>query len=90
MKIVPILVRQDNYAYLLIDEETKEAAAVDIFDVPKVVAKAKEEGVSITSLLTTHHHQDHSGGNAAFVCILTSALLTIKLIQEHTKGQAVP
>jgi len=66
MRIVPIPVRSDNYAYLLIDDETKEAAAVDVFDVPKVTLKAKEEGVNITSLLTTHHHADHSGGNSEY------------------------
>ncbi|KAG8882545.1 Cytoplasmic glyoxalase II, partial [Tulasnella sp. 403] len=67
MRIVPVPVRSDNYAYLLIDEKTKEAAAVDIYDVDKVRLKAEEEGVKITALLTTHHHADHSGGNAQFV-----------------------
>ncbi|KAG8909179.1 Cytoplasmic glyoxalase II [Tulasnella sp. 408] len=66
MQIIPVPNQSDNYAYLLVDEETEEAAAIDIFDVPKVTAKAKEENVKITSLLTTHHHRDHSGGNAAF------------------------
>ncbi|KAG8956530.1 Cytoplasmic glyoxalase II [Tulasnella sp. 424] len=66
MKIIPVPVRSDNYAYLLVDEQTKEAAAVDIYDVPKVIAKAEAENVKITSLLTTHHHNDHSGGNDAF------------------------
>jgi hypothetical protein len=33
MKVTPIPVRQDNYAYLLIDEATKVAAAVDPYDV---------------------------------------------------------
>jgi len=66
MKVVPVPVRSDNYAYLLIDEETKEAAAVDIFDVAKVQAQAELENVKITALLTTHHHQDHSGGNREF------------------------
>ncbi|KAG8891104.1 Cytoplasmic glyoxalase II [Tulasnella sp. 332] len=67
MKIVPVPVRSDNYAYLLIDEETKEAAAVDPYDVAKVRLKAEEEGVTFTTLLTTHHHPDHSGGNEEFV-----------------------
>jgi len=66
MKVVPVPVRSDNYAYLLIDEETKEAAAVDVYDVAKVTRKATEEGVQITALLTTHHHNDHSGGNSEF------------------------
>lgn len=44
MRIVPILVREDNYAYLLIDEASKQAAAVDPYDVSKVVAAAEKLG----------------------------------------------
>ncbi|KDQ19494.1 hypothetical protein BOTBODRAFT_28070 [Botryobasidium botryosum FD-172 SS1] len=63
MRVVPVPVRSDNYAYLLIDENTNKAAVVDPFDVSKVKAAAVKEGVELISLLTTHHHQDHSGGN---------------------------
>lgn len=66
MRVVPVPVRSDNYAYLLIDESTKKAAVVDPFDVSKVKAAAEKEGVELTALLTTHHHQDHSGGNNDF------------------------
>jgi len=66
MRVVAVPVRSDNYAYLLIDESTKKAAAVDPFDVPKVKAAAEKEGVELISLLTTHHHPDHSGGNKEF------------------------
>ncbi|ELU44165.1 hydroxyacylglutathione hydrolase [Rhizoctonia solani AG-1 IA] len=68
--LVPVPVRSDNYAYLLIDEATKKAAAVDPFDVPKVQAQAEKEGVELAALITTHHHpgaiSDHSGGNKEF------------------------
>ncbi|TFK25086.1 hydroxyacylglutathione hydrolase [Coprinopsis marcescibilis] len=66
MKIVPVPVRQDNYAYLLIDEPSKKAAAVDIFDVARVTEVAQELGVDIVAAITTHHHMDHSGGNENF------------------------
>ncbi|QRV90138.1 hypothetical protein RhiJN_18156 [Ceratobasidium sp. AG-Ba] len=66
MRVVPVPVRSDNYAYLLIDEGTNQAAAVDPFDVSKVRAQAEKEGVTLTALITTHHHADHSGGNEAF------------------------
>lgn len=55
--------RSDNYAYLLIDEKAKKAAAVDVYDVPAVQAAAQKEGVDIVAGITTHHHYDHSGGN---------------------------
>lgn len=67
MKVVPVPVREDNYAYLLIDEETKKAAAIDPFDVKKVLSAADEHGVELVSVLTTHHHFDHAGGNEEFV-----------------------
>lgn len=63
MKVVPVPVRSDNYAYLLIDEESKNAAAVDPYDLPKVTSSAQELGVKIVACITTHHHDDHSGGN---------------------------
>ncbi|KAF8599566.1 hydroxyacylglutathione hydrolase [Ceratobasidium sp. AG-I] len=67
MRVVPVPVRSDNYAYLLIDEATNKAAAVDPYDVPKVQAQAEKEGVTLTALITTHRHDDHSGGNKKFV-----------------------
>ncbi|KAH8117245.1 hydroxyacylglutathione hydrolase [Phellopilus nigrolimitatus] len=66
MKVVPVPVRSDNYAYLLIDDTTNKAAAVDPYDMEKVQAAAKKEGVQIVANLTTHHHYDHSGGNKRF------------------------
>ncbi|EIN07722.1 hydroxyacylglutathione hydrolase [Punctularia strigosozonata HHB-11173 SS5] len=66
MKVVPVPVRSDNYAYLLIDEAAKKAAAVDPYDVPKVQEAAKKLGVELVGVLTTHHHHDHAGGNEVF------------------------
>ncbi|KAF9239662.1 hydroxyacylglutathione hydrolase [Melanogaster broomeanus] len=66
MKVVPIPVRQDNYAYLIIDEPSKQATAVDPYDVPKVQSAAEQLGVTVIAAITTHHHEDHSGGNMTF------------------------
>ncbi|KDQ60638.1 hypothetical protein JAAARDRAFT_124687 [Jaapia argillacea MUCL 33604] len=63
MKVLPVPVRSDNYAYLLVDESTNKAAAVDPYDVAKVQAAADKAGVEIIAAITTHHHNDHSGGN---------------------------
>jgi hydroxyacylglutathione hydrolase len=69
MKVIPVPVRNDNYAYLLIDEPSNQAAAVDPYDVPKVAAAAERLGVQIVASITTHHHFDHSGGNKAGISV---------------------
>ena len=53
--------------YLLIDEDTKQCAAVDPVEPEKVLKAVGEAGVNLTSILTTHHHWDHAGGNEKFV-----------------------
>lgn len=40
----------------IIDESTKEAAAVDPVEPEKVLKAAQEHGVDIKLVLTTHHH----------------------------------
>jgi len=63
VRVLPALM--DNYMYLLVDEKTKIAAAVDPVEPEKILQAVEEEGASLTSILTTHHHKDHSGGNVS-------------------------
>merc|ERR1719429_186399 len=65
VKILPAL--SDNYMYLLVDEESKEAAVVDPVEPETVLRSVEEEGVRLTTVLTTHHHWDHAGGNKEIV-----------------------
>uniref|UniRef100_T1J5N6 hydroxyacylglutathione hydrolase n=1 Tax=Strigamia maritima TaxID=126957 RepID=T1J5N6_STRMM len=67
MKIHILPALQDNYMYLIVDEATKEAAIVDPVEPDKVINKVREEGANLTTVLTTHHHWDHAGGNADLV-----------------------
>ncbi|ELW67799.1 Hydroxyacylglutathione hydrolase, mitochondrial [Tupaia chinensis] len=63
MKVELLPALTDNYMYLLIDDNTGEAAAVDPVQPQKVVEAARKHGVKLTTVLTTHHHWDHAGGN---------------------------
>ena len=63
MKIVTIPCLQDNFAYLLICKKTKEAAIVDPSEHVPVRKAVEQEGVKLTTILNTHHHWDHVGGN---------------------------
>ena len=55
MKVIPVPMLSDNYAYLLIAEDGT-TAAVDPVEPAKVISAAEKEGVKISSVLTTHHH----------------------------------
>src|SRR5882672_1653543 len=56
-----------NFNYLIACEETGEALAVDPLDHEKCLRVAKGEGFTITQILNTHEHHDHTGGNEAVV-----------------------
>ena len=53
-----------NFHYLIADPQTGEALAVDPLEWQKVLDAAKRRGWTITQILNTHEHEDHTGGNA--------------------------
>ena len=53
----------DNYTYLLVCEETGEAAVVDAPEAGPVLRRAEQVGARVTKILSTHHHADHSAAN---------------------------
>ena len=63
--IIPIPAFRDNYIWLI--REGSRAAVVDPGDAAPVLAYLDAEGVSLTAIVTTHHHADHVGGNTALL-----------------------
>ncbi len=53
---------KDNYGALIHDSATGATAAIDAPDGEAVVAAARGKGWTITDLLITHHHADHTQG----------------------------
>ncbi|KAK9426547.1 putative hydroxyacylglutathione hydrolase [Seiridium unicorne] len=57
----------DNYAYLVIDDKSKDAVIIDPAnpeEVAPVLKKAIQDGkINLTAIVNTHHHWDHAGGN---------------------------
>ena len=56
-----------NFNYLIACPETGDALAVDPLDFNKCLAVAKNNDWTISQILNTHEHSDHTGGNKAVV-----------------------
>jgi hydroxyacylglutathione hydrolase len=54
----------DNFGVLIHDPEARVTASIDAPEASKVLAALKDKGWTLTHILTTHHHGDHTGGNA--------------------------
>ncbi|XP_060757605.1 hydroxyacylglutathione hydrolase-like protein isoform X2 [Neoarius graeffei] len=67
MKVKVISILEDNYMYLIIDEQSTEAIAVDPAVPHRLLEIVKREGVRLIAVLTTHHHWDHARGNEALL-----------------------
>jgi hydroxyacylglutathione hydrolase len=55
----------DNYGVLLHDTTSGETACIDAGDADAVLQALEAKGWSLTHLLITHHHGDHTAGLAA-------------------------
>ncbi len=56
-----------NFNYLIACPETGDALAVDPLDFKKCLAVADAKGWTISQILNTHEHADHTGGNKGIV-----------------------
>ncbi|GAB4184349.1 MAG: hydroxyacylglutathione hydrolase [Thalassobaculales bacterium] len=67
LDIVQIPVLKDNYVYLAHDRATAATAVVDPAVAEPVLAELDRRSWRLTTILNTHHHNDHVGGNLALV-----------------------
>jgi len=63
LTILELPVLNDNYIYLLHDPVSGETAAVDPAVAQPVLDVLDQKGWRLTTILNTHHHSDHVGGN---------------------------
>ena len=78
-----------NFNYLIVCPESGEAMAVDPLDHEKCLAAAKKNGWTITHVLNTHEHFDHTGGNAAVVAATGAKVLAHANAKEAIEGMDV-
>jgi hydroxyacylglutathione hydrolase len=63
LEIIAVPAFADNYLWLVHDADSGETAVVDPGDPVPVLAEAEHRGWTITKILNTHWHPDHTGGN---------------------------
>jgi glyoxylase-like metal-dependent hydrolase (beta-lactamase superfamily II) len=62
-----------NFGYLLGDRDSRQGVLIDPAYSPDVfVKRAADQGLTVTHIINTHGHPDHTNGNAA-AAMLTSA-----------------
>ncbi|KAJ7947481.1 Hydroxyacylglutathione hydrolase [Quillaja saponaria] len=62
IELVPCL--RDNYAYLLHDVDTGTVGVVDPSESIPIIDALSRKNRNLTYIMNTHHHHDHTGGNA--------------------------
>ncbi|KAI0422181.1 beta-lactamase-like protein [Xylaria grammica] len=71
----------DNYAYLVIDDKSRDAVVIDPAnpdEVAPVLKAATEAGkINLKAIVNTHHHWDHAGGNKKLLAELGTPNLPI-------------
>ena len=63
MKIKIIKCLQDNYSYLIIDQENQNACVIDPGESIPIINFIENNNIKLSYILNTHHHYDHIGGN---------------------------
>ena len=74
-----------NFNYLIACPETGDALAIDPLDYKKCLNAAANWGWTITQILNTHEHGDHTGGNKGVV-----AATGAKVIAHRNAGSRIP
>ena len=74
-----------NFNYLVACAATGDAVAIDPLDYEKCLNLARDRNWTITQILNTHEHGDHTGGNKAVV-----AATGAKIIAHKNSGGRIP
>jgi hydroxyacylglutathione hydrolase len=86
MAIIAVPQLSDNYAYLVIDDASKECGVVDCSEADKVLAEVKRQGFTLVAVLPTHWHFDHVGGNED----LARAIAGLRVYGARAEGGRIP
>ena len=83
MKIKIIKCLQDNYSYVIIDENNQSACVVDPSESKPIIDFIDNNKIDLKYILNTHHHHDHIGGNLELKKNIIVMLLDLKMIRSE-------
>lgn len=86
--LVPCL--KDNYAYLIHEQHTDAVAVVDPSEAAPVLDALKSRGLSLTHILNTHHHFDHTGGNLELKSQTGARIIGPRVDADRIPGIDIP
>lgn len=89
LEIYPILCNagfMNNYAYVLIDRETKVSAVVDAAEEKPIVEFCQKQDIILSYILTTHHHEDHTNANLALKKRFNAKVVGSKIEENLISG----
>jgi len=78
-----------NFNYLIVCPDSGEALAVDPLDHEKCLGIARQNGWTITQVVNTHEHGDHTGGNSQVIAATGAKLLAHKNAVNSIAGMDV-
>ena len=84
IQIIPCL--QDNYSYLIIDEENNIACVVDPSEADPIIEYLEGTQIKLKFILNTHHHYDHVGGNQKLKEIYGANVVGYKKDKDRIPG----
>lgn len=86
--LVPCL--KDNYAYILHGQRRDAVAVVDPSEAAPVLTALQSLGLSLTHILNTHHHFDHTGGNLELKALTGARIIGPRADADRIPGIDIP
>jgi hydroxyacylglutathione hydrolase len=86
--LVPCL--KDNYAYILHGQRRDAVAVVDPSEAAPVLTALQSLGLSLTHILNTHHHFDHTGGNLELKTLTGARIIGPRADADRIPGIDIP
>ncbi len=76
----------DNFSYLIANEKTREAAAVDpSYNADEITRILKTEQFKLKYVINTHSHTDHTAGNEELLSLFGPQIVAHKLSRANPK-----